>query len=137
MIKQSVPTHELIVLAFHPDSKEFSELEWIDNHEFRYQGQMFDIVRQSTDTDGTVHYHCVNDKQEEILFAHLEEYVKNNTSNTSDAAKKNILKLFSAFCPSSNALTVSFTHTEQCFSYYSNDHLSPLLAIIAPPPRIA
>jgi len=83
-IKKSVPENELILLSFHPSSKEYSQLDWIEGHEFRYQGQMFDMVRQTTGKDGLIHFYCINDTQEEILFAHLDEYVKNHVSNTSN-----------------------------------------------------
>lgn len=74
-IKSNIPEEELIPLSFDPLSAEFKKIVWLDDYEFSYKEHMFDIVKQSTDSNGVLHYLCIKDLQEEQLFAHLEEYI--------------------------------------------------------------
>jgi hypothetical protein len=95
-IKNQVPENELTHLVFSPSSEACSEIEWIEDHEFRYNGQMFDIVRQVTDDDGTIHYYCINDRQEEMLFADLKNQLKNllDTKNADNRQNQPVNKYF-------------------------------------------
>lgn len=91
---RSVPESELTILSFHPEADEYKEVEWKEPHEFRYRGRMYDISYQETDAQGVIHFHCINDTQEEELFAHLDEHVQNHISNTGKNEKngKSVLK---------------------------------------------
>lgn len=88
LIKQGVPEEKLTKLSFDPSSDEYKQLVWVKKNEFRYNGQMFDIVRQSTDENGIIHYACINDKQEEMLFANLDDYIDNDQLPSSGKQKK-------------------------------------------------
>lgn len=138
-IKNNVPENELTLLSFHPSSKEYSEIEWIKPHEFRYKGQLFDIVRQSTGNNGTIHYKCINDKQEEILFENLEEWVQKNieSDNNSDPSSKNILKLFSLLYFSS---TPVYSYEQYINLLPKSDYVfnysAPTLEVVPPPPQL-
>lgn len=77
-IKQSVPEEELILIAL--TQEEAASLQWLKSYEFRYGGGMYDIVRSHTSGD-SVYYMCVNDVQEEQLFANLHEQVERQMSD--------------------------------------------------------
>ena len=139
-IKNNVPENDLILLSFHPSSKEYSEIEWIKNHEFRYKGQLFDIVRLARDNDGTIRYKCINDKQEEILFENLDEWVQKHmeSESNSDPSSKNILKLFSiVYFSSTQVYFLEQNTTLSLKSDYIFHYSSPALEIISPPPQLA
>lgn len=72
-IKQSVPEAELVLIAVTPETA--SSLRWLESHEFRYRGGMYDVVRTAVSGD-TTRYFCINDVQEERLFAALDEHVR-------------------------------------------------------------
>jgi hypothetical protein len=73
LLKSRIPESSLTVIRFSPSALE--ELEWIEPHEFRYKGQMYDVVRRSTEASGILVFHCINDKQEERLFANLDAHI--------------------------------------------------------------
>jgi hypothetical protein len=71
-LKERVPESELFLITVRKGDE--AKLHWLDEHEFRYQGNMYDIVRQYS-TDDAQYYVCINDKQEERLFKNLDQYV--------------------------------------------------------------
>lgn len=87
-LKQSVPEHELHHFAFHTPSLDTGvyPIQWIDDHEFRYNGSMYDIVRQLRVQD-TTYFVCVNDIQEERLFAHLDSHVQRHMGDSGQPGK--------------------------------------------------
>jgi len=77
MLKASVPRSELVLFAFHTRSLESNiyAIHWIEDHEFRYQGGMYDIVNSSCVGD-TTYLLCLNDIMEEELFKDLGNHVQ-------------------------------------------------------------
>jgi hypothetical protein len=88
VLKGTVPHHELLTLTFHTESLLRGEyaLQWIEPHEFRYNGSMYDIIQTSVDRDSTS-YVCINDVQEERLFAHLDNHVQRHMGDSGQPAK--------------------------------------------------
>lgn len=88
MLKGTVPQGELLTLTFHTESLEqgLYALQWIEPHEFRYNGGMYDILRSHVDGDSTS-YVCINDVQEEKLFAHLDSHVQRHMGDSGQPAK--------------------------------------------------
>ncbi len=87
-LKLSVPEHELHHFAFHTYSLQAGHypIQWIEEHEFRYNGGMYDIVRSHTKHD-TTYFVCVNDVQEERLFAHLDSHVQRHMGDSGQPGK--------------------------------------------------
>lgn len=75
LLKQGVPKDELVYFSF--DQQQLKELVWLKKNEFDLNGNLFDVVRRRT-SNGKTHMECISDKQETILFAHLEESVSMN-----------------------------------------------------------
>lgn len=92
-IKSSVPADELVLLAFSAEAlkDESSSLQWLDDREFRYNGNMYDIVRSYTRAD-TTFFLCLNDIQEEKLFAHLDAHVQRQMANSGQQEKLDAFK---------------------------------------------
>ena len=88
-IKAGVPEDELVLLKI-PLSLESSahndQFQRIHDREFRYQGEMYDIVRQEQHGD-TTWYYCLWDEKESELFAQLDEQVAQQM-NQNPAQKK-------------------------------------------------
>lgn len=87
-IKAGVPEQELVLLKIPRNLEEQpSQLfQRIHSGEFRYQGKMYDIVRQQEHGD-TTWYYCVSDEKETVLFANLDELV-NRESNQNPQRKQ-------------------------------------------------
>ncbi len=79
---------------FELSTHEYDQLNWHDQHEFEWKGVMYDIVRSKT-IRGTIHISCVNDKQESMLFAHLNDHIDrfSDVEKEGKTSSKLLLKL--------------------------------------------
>ncbi|MBR9976240.1 MAG: hypothetical protein KFF77_11710, partial [Bacteroidetes bacterium] len=50
-------------------------VEWVEPHEFRYRGVMYDVARSQREGVRTVHY-CVRDDAETAVFAQLDRMAR-------------------------------------------------------------
>lgn len=72
-LKQGIPEHELVLLGIPAELEKEpnARFQRIHAREFRYLGQMYDIVRQES-RDDTTWYWCIHDFKESALFAELD-----------------------------------------------------------------
>jgi hypothetical protein len=137
-IKNSSSDNDLIQIAVSTNDKDRkAEMEWTDEHEFRYHGHMFDVVRYRTSND-TTYYSCINDLKEESLFANLDNLVKQQSESGIPYSSK-IVKLIKSIIreaipetiqlkrPASDNLTI-IAAIEFLQPVYSGD-------VPAPPPK--
>ena len=61
-------------------------MQWVDDHEFRRDGKLYDVVRTRISGD-TTYFTCINDTQEEKLFADLDNHVQREMGNSGQASK--------------------------------------------------
>jgi hypothetical protein len=136
MLKESVPPSELIQLAFHSATLEAGgyPIQWIEDHEFRYAGGMYDIVRSRSTADST-YFLCVNDVQEEQLFANLDSHVQREMGSQGvmlDGFKDVYKNSYRDRTPVESALIVVATHEPPAQRVYES--IEP--EVNPPPPRI-
>jgi hypothetical protein len=80
-IKNQLAASELCLIKVAGNDKtRQAEMQWMEEREFRFQGMMYDVVRTCTQND-TVYFYCINDRQEEQLFARLDHLVKHQTES--------------------------------------------------------
>jgi hypothetical protein len=80
-IKRDLPSNELTCIIVNCGN----EIEWKEKNEFRYRGELFDVVKSVKNADGTTGYYCLADKEETQLFRKNEELIElklNNNENT-------------------------------------------------------
>ena len=97
-IKAGVPKEELVLLKIAEFDPAFQSLH---AREFRYLGQMYDVVRQEAHGD-TTWYYCLSDEQETQLFANLDKSVKRDMSQNPERQQqlgRLLLLLGSLFFP--------------------------------------
>lgn len=137
-IKDGIPEDELH--EFHLSQKDYDQLNWVrPDIEFRRRKQMFDIVRRENKGDSII-LHCVNDKEESLLFAHLDELIQNKMnkeSKTPNSPLNKIVKVikvvyvndFSSFILEHQTLNaeIGFYETTKLYN-------SPSLGVPTPPP---
>jgi len=70
LLKQSVPDNQRINFEF--SSEEADNLVWIKSHEFKLNGRYYDVLDRKI-VKGKVHFKCIDDQQETILFKKLDE----------------------------------------------------------------
>jgi len=109
-----------------------------DKDEFIYNGKMYDIVRQKSEGDTTIYY-CFDDNKEDILFANLNIYVKNNMdSNPLKTKAQQILKKITT--PLFHEDHIKEQHLDISFCFiYSIVILKPnntIFDVLTPPPII-
>jgi len=76
MIEAGIDEKDLTLLIFGKDirHKTVPGFEWKKKNEFRYRGEMYDIVKRKHTAD-SIYFYCIHDKKESKLFASLEKYI--------------------------------------------------------------
>jgi hypothetical protein len=93
MLKANLPESKLTTFAFCTVGLENDEypIQWIEDHEFRYDGSLYDIARSYSRGD-TTYFVCINDKQEDQLFAHLDNHVQRHMEDSGKPSKLDSFK---------------------------------------------
>lgn len=140
-IKAGVSQEKLHYFKF--SNKEYEKLHWKRPEiEFRIGKNMYDVVR-SEKRDDSVFLFCVNDVEESILFAKLDERLNermNNSANTKDSPIRkvnNMLKL--VFFANKSALCLGVSSKQDSAGYpdIENMYSDPLIEKFSPPPNMA
>lgn len=135
-IKQNVSDDELVLISIANDNC----LTWTKpNKEFRYKGEMYDIVSQETKED-MILYYCIHDFKESKLFADLDEHVQKHITDNPKQRKKaeSLLKKITKdyFF---QVLIISNSHrVPQNLKYkkYLQAYDSIYLKVLTPPPKL-
>ncbi len=93
LIKSAVPEEQLVVFSLTPET--MHGFSWIHSKEFRYNGEMYDVVRKVSVSAGNTELYCIHDVKESGLFAHLDRLVKDAMNH--DRKGPGLLKVLSAF----------------------------------------
>jgi hypothetical protein len=81
-VKELADTDEIQILVFDKSDIQKSKIEfmWIHSDEFRYNGDMYDIVKKEENENQLILY-CLNDSRETKLEKDFERELDNNTKN--------------------------------------------------------
>lgn len=136
LIKQGISDNQLHKIVFLDNEKP----DWVEKgKEFRYRGQMYDIVKQKY-AEGKVVYYCVNDKEETQLFVNLDELVKEqmeNGNNPYGNATKLLLKfLFQTYTAEKAYSFTELFFTSELFFHYFFTLTSVYPEAETPPPDL-
>lgn len=120
-IKAGVPERELVVIEINPGNEH--EVEWVEDHEFRFRGSMYDVIRKVTCADA-VKFYCIDDKQESALFANLERLTGMvNSGNRNDRECSVFLFALLTHIVLDEVDCVQFETHEECdFSFHYSWH---------------
>ncbi|MFZ0453371.1 MAG: hypothetical protein WAM24_06425 [Ignavibacteriaceae bacterium] len=110
------------------------KVEWEEaEKEFRYNGEMYDVVKIEVKKD-SITYFCLHDNDEEILLSNFDKLVKNSTGNNSKSKNYNAKELSK----------YNFNHTNEIYLAVKEIELRPLRSVFyqsitieiqSPPPR--
>ena len=105
---RNVPGKDVVVFSFN--IAEANKIEWEEEHEFRFNNEMYDVIEKHQDGDQLV-IHCIPDKKEKAL---LEFYQKINSGSSSSSTKTSLIKLITApFLPSKNIVILKLQKKQQ------------------------
>lgn len=138
-IKSGIPIQDLHEFVFSDDA--YQKLDWVrPDKEFRIGKEMFDVVR--TEKSGNANrLFCVNDKEEAILFAQLEEITQKKLEQESHSPNSpitkvvKILKLVYITFDCKRLLNIIFNKQIQTFSGVDPIYVAPYLKVASPPPN--
>jgi hypothetical protein len=119
----------LIIVTAEKDQ----EICWIKpNREFRYKGEMYDVVKIKN-LPGKRYYYCFNDKKEKQLIAGF-----NKTHNAKKESEKRLKRNFNySFYLHPTIATKNEYPIELTFSTILNFYTSNTIDIHSPPPKLA
>lgn len=140
-IKAGVSKEKLHYFKF--STEEYENLHWKRPEiEFKIGKNMYDVVR-SEKTDDSVFLFCVNDVEETLLFAKLDERLKeklNTAANTKDSPLRkmnNILKLVYITNENNLNFDVIFSQKSSRNLEIETMYSDPFIENFSPPPDIA
>jgi hypothetical protein len=112
--------------------------QWVDEHEFTYRGEMYDVVEKSIDGDKMI-IRCINDKQEKKLMVHYKKLVEKDFGERSKKKASVFLKLITSLYTSVSRFT--YPDIDIAAILNADRRQRPLLFVInevpTPPPQIA
>lgn len=135
-INQGIPDNELFAITVSEANA--SELFWLEDDEFFYQGALYDVVRKNALNDTDVEYYCVNDVLEKKLYANLDALVKHHKSGShplGDIVKKLYSFLAGLYFKDREAPSFQRLVTSGICWVFSNTYQSVFLSITSPPPQ--
>ena len=138
-IKQSIPDSQLTLIKINKNENDL--LNWLkENKEFKYKENIYDVVRKNTDNNGNTYYYCINDKQEEKLFADLDTHIKNHiaTNSPQNKGSKDIVKnIIKDYFSTNNSLNFhQFTIHNLQFTIYNPLYTPYQSKVSTPPPEL-
>lgn len=98
-IENSEDYSQMTRLVFHFENGDIKDKDFsfMDEDEFEYKGNMYDVVKSEI-KDGFIYFYCINDKAEETINQALQKHIQDNFSTDSPSQKnmsaifKNVLK---------------------------------------------
>ncbi len=139
MIKSESYGHRLTQI--HIAANESANIKWVEkNREFRYKGDMYDVVWSELTGNGGTIFHCIADHEETKLYAEIERTLCNDPigQNTDLVVVLQIFKIFSDFLNTPMPMDDGMLTTiQKCKTIYIGSLLEVTITFPAEPPELA
>lgn len=87
-IKAGVPEEDRVILKIAKQTESNLEIfEWEHSREFRYKGEMYDVLSREEHGD-TTYYSCIHDVKESGLFKELDDLVTRFMNEEDDSQQE-------------------------------------------------
>ncbi|MFL5810113.1 MAG: hypothetical protein ACJ749_11370 [Flavisolibacter sp.] len=130
---QASSDHKEDITAFNLTREELATVEWENAHEFRFNGEMYDLISKQS-KNGVLHLRCIADEKETAL---LDQYMDINRNNL--PGKKTLNSLIQLICaqfiPPAAVTMNAAVYLPVNFPSYSSNLFSVTYPIHTPPPR--
>ncbi len=140
-IKEGVSEDDLFLLKIPLSLEQNSNsvFKRINSKEFKYYGEMYDVVRQVT-LGNTTYYWCIWDKEETALFAKLDELFAKAWGNdpVKESNSERLISFYKGlFTPP--LLKINFNYKVNIFkeidNYIVNFFPNVFIQVLTPPPK--
>jgi len=117
------------------DKKAISKLEWEENDEFRFNGQMYDLIEKRIERNKLI-LRCISDDKETCL---MKKFAKMNTENNSKGKLALLLQLFSSsYLPTSNTeMPIRYKPVPSIIHFQADPFSSQVRDVLTPPPQVS
>ncbi len=140
MLRADMPSEEEMIelLIFNKDDIEKGRIDfrWIHSREFKYNGDMYDIVNKE-ETDNQLIVYVINDTKEKRLEEEFEKRVHKNSTENKHLPL--IIKYSLSISEPAQSNQISFIFDQQSTfdCQFVNSYNSLHLDIPSPPPRLS
>lgn len=127
---------ELLIINKKDLAENKIDFKWIHSREFRYNGEMYDVVKKEED-DKYFFFHCINDEKEKRLGEEFEKRVNDNSANSKHQQRTSNHFNILISEPVQNE-DIDITLVYECIfnQWITEKYYSIQLDIPSPPPRI-
>ena len=141
MLRADMPSEEEMIelLIFNKEDIEKGRIDfrWIHSREFKYNGDMFDIVNKE-ETDDQLIVYVINDTKEKKLEEEFEKKVHKNSSEDKQRQSTNNYNFVSLSEPVQSENVGTSQVCESKLNYWLNEFYRSIQPDIpSPPPRFA
>ena len=115
-------------------NEEYDNLNWIEKNEFRYNGEMYDVLSEETYKEGVLIY-CFHDSKDSWLFSELQKQNDNGNANSGKAV--NLLRLLQSVtfvCLIPEKWKAVDTYSEFEMKVTDQKEYSSFISEVIPPP---
>jgi septum formation inhibitor MinC len=139
-LQADMPSEEEMIelLIFNKEDIENNKIDfrWIHSREFKYNGDMYDIVKKK-ETDKQLIVYVINDTKEKKLEEEFEKRVHKNSSEDKQRSATNNNNFVSIAEPvRSVQIEIAIAHESVLNNLRANSYNSLHLDIPSPPPRL-
>ena len=132
LIDAGVPVHGQVVFSF--EKNEFTRIEWKDDDEFRFEGNLYDIIRTETNGD-SVYVYCIYDEDDTSLYAVLDKLIEKDKDDPEEKDGSGISLSQFYFCENFNYKLDNPRSADEVFFCPGINPLEGEYLLITPPPR--
>lgn len=111
------------------------DFKWIHSREFKYNGEMYDIVKKE-ENDKQLFLHCINDKKEKRLEEEFAKKVQDNSTNSKHRQVSNHLNILLSEPAQTDNISVEPVCEFYFYKLLTDCYNSINLDIPSPPPRV-
>jgi len=113
-----------------------TDFRWIHSREFKYNGDMYDIVTKEETAEQLIVY-CINDTKEKKLEEEFEKKVQKNSFEDKQHPTTHNYNFVSLSEPVRSEQIASTVECDSVFNYWLTELYQSLhLDILSPPPRL-
>lgn len=137
MIASDAYGHRLTRL--HISAEHRDQINWVEEEkEFRYQGEMYDLVRAEHLADGSIVYHCIPDHAETHLYSEIESNLAGTPigHHNDRLIVLQIFKFLSSFLDETPQVkSIDLCIAQKVNVFYLDSFPEVTLSLLSPPPE--
>ena len=126
---------EITELRFDKDDVFLKSIK--DKNEFRFNGEMYDVIQKSQDCKGNIIIFCYKDTEENKLYSQLAKHVGSSSENHSLNSNSLLLKYLQIVYPLEAARNkIILSEKKVFFPKHSTSYKNRFREIFCPPPEL-